>query len=183
MGKYLKNASRALALVLLLCTFNSAYGAINLQKVIYLTVGSTTTINPWSVAKTYSDLSSYSCIKTKVSSISDKTALAVNTSTTTKTRYPTLNETTGYSEGFYSTYKIEALRTGTYTVNTYVCCSKREGMFPVNYYTADIYVLYTIVVTEAPTVKSITIPSSISLTIGDSYTFSPVIYEEGASTT
>lgn len=98
---------------------------MTIEKTINLTVGGTTTINPWSVVK--SNTSGFSCISTKVMSVSDNTALSVSTGSTTKTSYPKLYESTGYSEGFYSTYKVQGLKAGSYTLNAYVYCTKREG--------------------------------------------------------
>lgn len=172
---------RVSILLLLLCTCNFVFGSVTIEKTIYLTVGGSTTINPWSVVN--SSTSGFSCIRTKVMNVSDNTALAVSTSSTTKTNYPTLYQTMGYSEGFYCTYKVQALKAGSYTVNTYVYCTKREGYMPTNYIIGDYFVLYHVVVTEAPKVVSITIPNSLSLTVGESYTFTPVISETGASTT
>lgn len=176
-NRYLRIAT----LLLLLCTCNFVFGSVTIEKTIYLTVGGSTTINPWSVVN--SSTSGFSCISTKVMSVSDNSALAVSTSSTTKTRYPTLYQTSGYSDGFYSTYKVQALKVGSYTVNAYVYCTKREGYMPTKYIIGDYFVLYHVVVTEAPKVVSITIPNSLSLTIGESYTFTPVISETGASTT
>ena len=176
-----KHSLRVLSLILWLCAFNYAYGSVTIEKTIYLTVGSSTTINPWSVVN--SSYSGYSCISTKVMGISDNTALSVTTSSTTKTKYPTLYQPTGYSDGFYSTYKVKALKAGSYTLNTYVYCTKREGYMPTNYTIGDFFVLYHVVITEVPKVVSITIPNTLSLSVGDSYKFSPVIYEEGANTT
>lgn len=182
MKKLLSNRYlRVSTLLLLLCTCNFVFGSVTIEKTIYLTVGGSTTINPWSVVN--SSTSGFSCISTKVMNVSDNTALAVSTSSTTKTRYPTLYQTTGYSDGFYCTYKVQALKAGSYTVNTYVYCTKREGYMPTNYIIGDYFVLYHVVVTEAPKVVSITIPNSLSLTVGESYTFTPIISETGASTT
>lgn len=172
---------RTTALFLLLCSFTNVHGSVNIERTIYLTVGSSTTINPWSVvSSSYSD---YSCISTRVMGVSDNTALSVSTSSTTTTRYPTLYQTTGYSDGFYSTYKVQALKAGSYTVNTYAYCTKREGYMPTKYIIGDFFVLYHVVVTEAPKVTQISIPNNLTLTVGESYIFSPVIYETGASTT
>ncbi|MBQ9362015.1 MAG: Ig domain-containing protein, partial [Bacteroidaceae bacterium] len=44
-------------------------------------------------------------------------------------------------------------------------------------------VIYNITVIEWPKVISITIPNSLSLNVGENYTFSPVIAEPGANTT
>jgi len=115
--------------------------------------------------------------------VSDNTALSVSTGSTTKTKYPGLNQDTGYSDGFYSTYKLQALKAGSYTVNTYVYCTKREGYMPTKHIMGDYFVLYHVVVKEVPKVVSITIPDNLTLKIGESYTFSPVIYETDAETT
>lgn len=164
------------------CMPQNAYcSGVQIEKTVYMTVGSSTTINPWSVVK--SQYSGFSCISTSSMEVSDKTAISVTKGSTTKTRYPTLYQTSGYSEGYYNTYKIEALKTGSYTVNTYVFCGKREGYMPTKYIVGDFFVLYHIIVTEAPKVTAISIPDNLTLKQGESYTFSPQIYEEGASTT
>lgn len=177
-----KHYLRVSTLLLLLCTSAFAYGGgVTIEKTINLTVGGTTTINPWSVVK--SNTSGFSCISTKVMSVSDNTALSVSTGSTTKTSYPKLYESTGYSEGFYSTYKVQGLKAGSYTLNAYVYCTKREGYMPTTHVIGDYFVLYHVVVKEAPKVVSISIPNNLSLTVGDSYTFTPVISETGANTT
>ena len=82
--------------------------------------------------------------------------------------------------GYYSTYRVTALRSGTFEVRGTASGIRRNGMvWEVGIGTS---VIYTVTVKEKPVVTSITIPSSLNLLIGSSYTFSPVIAEEGATT-
>lgn len=140
-----------LFLFLLICTFNYSYGSVSIEKTINITVGKSTTIFPWSVVKqSYSD---YSCISTKLISVSDNTALSVTTGSTTSTNYPTLYHPTSYSQGYYCSYTVKALKAGSYTVNMHVSCTKREGYMPTNYYVGDFVVCYHVVITEDPKVN------------------------------
>lgn len=182
-NKYVSLMQICIALLTLsFCLSQNAYGGgIQIEESIYMTVGSTTTINPWSVVK--SKYSGFSCASTRTMEISDNTALLVSQGTTTKTRYPTIDDNPGYREGSFCTYKIKAFKSGIYTVNTYVSCAKKEGFMPTKYTVGDFFVLYHVIVSEAPKVTSISIPGNLTLKQGESYTFSPKIYKEGASTT
>ena len=173
---YIENLYRTLVILgVLLCLPSNVQG---IEKTINTTVGSSFTLSPWSDVK--SNFSGFSCVSTFCKA-EDNSAFTVNVSTTTSTKYPDYNDLTG--NGYYSTYRVQALKAGTYIINGGGTCTKREGYRPSNFYIADPRVVYHVIVTEKPIVTFISIPNSLSLTIGDSYTFSPVITETGASTT
>ena len=169
-----KRAITLFGLLWLLCTHISA-----IDKTINTYVGDTFTFSPWSDAS--SSYSGYTCASTGYKS-EDATAFSINESSRTKTQYPSY-EATGWVDGFYCSYRAKALKTGTFIIYGYVTCHKREGYMPTNHYVGSPVITYHVIVSEKPKVVSITIPSNLSLTTGDSYTFSPVIYEEGANTT
>ena len=73
-------------------------------------------------------------------------------------------------------YHITGLITGTYTATAVL---KRKKNNITNTYT----ILYHVTVINKPVVTSITIPNTLELSTGNTYTFSPVIAESGASTT
>lgn len=76
-----------------------------------------------------------------------------------------------YGTHYYNTYQITPLVEGTYTFSQYLYDSSRgEGAT----------VRYSITVVD---VKSIAIPSNLSLSLGENYTFTPVIVDAGATTT
>ena len=76
----------------------------------------------------------------------------------------------------YYNYKVIPKKSGTFTFQTFVEYVP-TGATRSN--TKRVYITWNITVLE---VKSISIPSSLSLNIGDSYTFSPVITDNGATT-
>ena len=76
----------------------------------------------------------------------------------------------------YYTYKLTPTKTGTYSFSTRLSWSVKPDYYTSGYTT----VFYTINVVD---VKSIFIPSSLSLFLGDDYTFSPTITDLGATTT
>ena len=161
-------------------TVMQARSGINLEKTVYVTVGKSVSLHPWSVVSSHA--SGYSCVSTSLRSVSDKTAMSVTAGSKTQTRYPSINGD-GYSKGFYCSYYVKTLKSGSYTVLTHVHCCKREGFMPVTYVDADYFITYHVVISEQPKVESITIPTSLTMKIGDSYQFDPKIYEEGAETT
>lgn len=165
---------------LILCVFfliSTLYCSAAIEKTVKVTVGNSFTISPWSDAQ--SSFSGYTCYSTAYK-YEDATAFTVTESSRTKTRYPTLYATSGYSDGYYCTYKVQALKIGTFILYGYANSSKRQG---TTSYPGNATIIYHVVVEAPKVVTSITIPSNLTLTIGDSYKFSPVIYETGASTT
>ena len=85
----------------------------------------------------------------------------------------------GSTTGTYHSFKLTVLKAGMYTVTCRVNYYESNSGYHSKTNTAT----YTITVKEVPKVVSISIPSSLSLYIGANYSFSPVIYETGASTT
>ena len=85
----------------------------------------------------------------------------------------------GSTTGTYYSFKLTALKAGVYTVTCIV--QYYESMSGYNNKSNN--ATYTITVKEVPKVVSISIPSALSLSLGDTYSFSPIIYETGASTT
>lgn len=85
----------------------------------------------------------------------------------------------------YYSYKLTALKAGKYTVTCTVNYYVQEsgGMWGTNYSSKSNHATYTITVKNVPVVESISIPSYLTMTLGDVYSFSPIIYETGASTT
>ena len=146
-----------------------------IEKTINTIVGSSFTLNPWSDAK--SKMSGAICSSTYCNS-TDISAFTINAINKTITRYPNYNNQ--YREGFYYSYRVEALKAGVYTINASVNCNKKSG---IDLIIGHFDIVYHVVVTEKPEVTSISIPGNLTLTLGNSYTFSPVILEEGASTT
>lgn len=86
----------------------------------------------------------------------------------------------GSTTGTYYNFKLTALKAGKYTVTCHVSYYESMSGYKSKSNTAT----YTITVNEVPQVVSITnIPSVLSLYLGNVYSFSPIIYETGASTT
>lgn len=172
----IKNKKRILVVLgILLC---SSLNAQVVQKTINTTVGSSFYLYPW--ADRPSVFSGYTCASTFCNA-EDVSAFSINVSTTTTTKYPSYNDL--YEKGFYSSYRATALKVGAYNITGGGTCYKKEGYRPSNLYIGDPRVIYHVIVTEKPIVTSISIPSSLTLTVGDDYTFSPIITESGASTT
>lgn len=151
---------------------------VKIEQTIEMKVGGTTILDPWAVVS--SKYFGFSCAATDIWMISDLSAVSVSERSRTSTIYPNPYQNTGGISGYYSTYDAKALKAGTYYVILYVFCTKRQATGGV---IGDFFVKYKLVVTENPKVVSISIPSSLSLSVGESYTFKPVILEEGASTT
>ena len=85
----------------------------------------------------------------------------------------------GSSTGTYYNFKLTALKAGTFSVT----CRVQYYGSSSGYKSKSNKATYTITVKEVPKVVSISIPSTLTLSIGNTYTFSPTIYEAGASTT
>lgn len=162
---------RFLLLCFILLVVYPSYAAI--EKTVKVTVGSSFAINPWSDVK--SEYSGYTCSSTGVVP-SDANVFSVSEYSRTKTRYP------GYSfgqylDGYYCSYRVEALKTGVYTVTAYVGIAKSSG---TSFTHGTITVVYHVVVEPKKVLTSINIPNSLELQVYDEYKFSPVIYETGA---
>lgn len=143
--------------------FSSVYS--NVTKTITMTVGKKVTISPFSDSKVLErDCTSCSSILT----IDDPSAFSVSSSTGSIT----FSNATKYS------FTLEALRTGFYTAKSAI--GYRTSTSATTYESGTIWVNYNIIVVD---VTSISLPSFISVPIGDSYTFSPIITDSRATTT
>lgn len=153
------------------------------DKTIYATIGEPFTFSPWSdVDKP--DWDRLVCLSTGYTVYSaDQSeapfAFSINTKSTTTTTYYEL----GTKHGFYSVYEAIPLMEGNYIIAGQASMRgyPKDGAPIVQL--ATFYVTYHIIVTAPKEVKSITIPSSLTLNIGETYTYTPIIYEDGAKTT
>ena len=169
---------RTLILILLsLCTFGTLNAAgVFVHKYYTVTVGDTFTVNPWEDAE-YEN--GYKCLLTILETNPDPSALTVSEGKrTTVLNVPYYNST--YEVGYYCPFNVTANKVGEYYFVIRVRAFKK--IYPTLYDGAT-FVRYHITVLKKPEVTSITIPSSISLNVGDTYTFTPVILESGATTT
>jgi len=147
----------------------SAYGVIN--KYVTLKVGDSFNVDPWSIA----NLTGYTAVSTSCVS-SDNSALSVTETSRIKTSVA--YSATSWSDGFYAKYKVKAIKTGEYVVTA----SALGYSWIKNPTSKSETIKYYVTVNALPVVTSITIPGSLQLSIGDTYTFKPVITEAGAST-
>ncbi|MGN1216457.1 MAG: Ig domain-containing protein [Phocaeicola sp.] len=177
----LKNVEgRLKMLIFVLLSFlpKIAHAVMYAQKDISVYVGETFVIAPWNDSKSKFG-TGYLCFSTSISKISDNAAFDIGTpSCTTVPNVPDYNNTK--TTGTMRTWRVKALKTGTYTVTGVAQGRKSSG---VNLYLGTCYVTYNITVKELPVVKSIDIPNNLNLKIGDFYSFSPIILEPGAVTT
>ena len=163
---------RIVASLLLFFIAFTVLGA-TMEKTVYVTVNSTFSIHPWNDIQ--SKTSGFTCASTGLV-CSDVSAFSIGQYSKTETRYPGYSWGT-YENGFYCNYAVEALKVGTYTITAYVDARKRVG---TTYTDGDFTVIYHIVVEPRKTLTSITIPNSLELEVNDTYTFSPIIHENGA---
>lgn len=166
-----------LLMLLLTLTPFFAYGQIYLQKDINVYVDETFIIAPWSNASY--KFPNYKCFSTNITRYSDNSAFnTVLRSSTKVANVPDYNNMT--MTGNIRTWNVTALKAGSYTIIGLAQCRKRVG---TSLYDGICYITYNVSVSEKPIVKSIDIPQNLNLKIGDRYTFSPIIYETGATTT
>lgn len=139
----------------------------SVTKSATVTVGKSLTIYPYSV----SNVSALDCTGgSRIAILSDESAFTVTTT----------EKTVRMGVTCYS-YSLKALKTGTYTFKNYVNYSaKVSGSGGFYTETSSVLVTYNITVVD---VTKISIPSSLTLTLGDTYTFSPTITDNRASTT
>lgn len=145
------------------------------EKTVNLTmyVGSTQTIDPATACGLNTSTSYLSNVAT-VAYVSDNSAFSI-TSSLAKTS--TLSNTSR-TQIYYYKYNITALKIGVFSIKCSFTNYNWTGATYTNY-----TVTYVITVTEIPTVKSISIPQSITLNVGESYTIVPVIVDSDAVTT
>ena len=149
-----------IALLAYLSIYAQTYSDRTYSKTVML--GKSITLNPYSdlgVSSNYFRGCSYT--------ISDNSAFTINSES--------VNVGTSSSPKYYYKYTLTALKTGVYT---FVAKISYQKALESNYSYA--YATYTINVVE---VTGVSIPSSLSLTIGDVYAFSPIISQQGATTT
>lgn len=155
---------------------------VNIAKSITISEGSSITVNPWEVVLKESTISGFRCVETMILLCQTK-GLSVTNGTKYSTTYPSYWATPGFSNGYYYTYNVKGLESGTWVLSIYVRCYTEKGIMPVEYITGDYFVNYTITVQEPPKVTSIVgIPNNIELDVDQNYTFSPTILEKGAKT-
>ncbi|MBR2103171.1 MAG: Ig domain-containing protein [Prevotella sp.] len=147
------------------------------EKTIYTTLNSTFYISPWSDRG--SGYSGYTCTYTYCYA-ENSNAFSINVSSQTSTTY---TSESGIQHGYYATYSVKALQTGNYIIYGGSECVKSVAG---GWTYGNPVIKYHIVVSNpppTPQVVSITIPNNVSLSVGEIYEYSPVIYEAGASTT
>lgn len=173
---------RKIVLIWLLCLFGMfTYGATKTSsKTVY--VGSTFTINPVSLCEF-----STSKAMSGVANFPSGNAFAVANSYHSVQLAGT---STNGLKGGYNTYEVTALTVGTYTITggSTICTEVgwSVSISGTSYYAKKTdYNSFTLTVTvkPVPKVTQIVIPSTHTMTVGESYTFSPIIVETGASTT
>jgi len=134
-------------------------------------VGESFSVTPWNI----SGLGG-TCVSTSCSS-NDYSALSVTKVYESSTHYW---DGFTWKDGFSATYDVKALKTGSYQIYAVANGITHKGT-NVTYVSASILIHVT--VTNAPVVTAITIPNSLELSLGETYTFSPVVTQQGASTT
>ena len=156
--------------LLLIC--QDAYCGKDYSTSITMYVGENITLNP------KSDCNASYCYNTYINQYNyDSEAFHVEKiSHTNSLGFQNVN---GSTTGTYYSFKLTALKAGIYTVTCVV--QYYESMSGYN--NRSNKAIYTITVKEVPKVVSISIPSVLHLSLGESYSFSPLIYETGASTT
>ena len=163
-GKEAKSAiMRRLFNVLFLLVINYLGIYADINKNLTFTLGETYVLNPVAdskITKGANGLSQYSSSNNYNGeySLSDPTAFSIT---------PIKKSYNNYGTHYYNTYQITPLKEGTYSFSQYIIC----GMDGAT-------VNYSITVVS---VKSITIPSTLSLLLGETYLFSPTIVDARAT--
>ena len=166
---------RVLLLSTFLCLpFSMKADVTFVHKYVNVIVGESFIIYP----KSDSNISSeYKCYSTFIQQY-ETAFFTISEYTRTKVdRVPWYNNM--YIEGYYCSYQVTAQKTGESEIVMGVSTYKKgnDGLYP-----QSCYVKYHVTVSEKPKVVSISIPNTLSLKVGSSYTFTPIIYENGAST-
>ena len=165
---------------LLLFVSNIFAGSKTIEKTVTVTVGNSFNILPWNEAKNAnSSLDIYTCYYTSCE-VDNTNAFSVNETKRTITEYKTSTSISATTQkGFYCEYNVKTLAVGTYQITAKANAIRTT--FEVM--TESTTIIYHVIVEPVKVVTSITIPSDLTLKIGESYTYSPVIYETGAKTT
>ena len=158
-------------LLLLFCQETYSISGRDYSTNLTMYVGETITLDP------KSDCSASYCYFTGISCDSE----AFEYESIAQTNSLGVQVLNGSKTGTYYRYKLTALQAGEYTATCFV--QYYENM--ADYIHLSNTATYTIKVKERPQVESISIPPTLSLSLGNVYTFSPVINdtETGASTT
>ncbi len=148
-----------------------------------VTVGQTFELNPVS----WSGISSGKGVLSGSAKFPTTDGLAVSSANHSVTIVAAKNSHNGIT-GSYTTYTVTALKTGTYVITgSATSCksysSKMESIYWTTYSVTERYSGSFSCTLNVVDVTSISIPSNISLTIGENYTFTPTIYQAGATTT
>lgn len=148
------------------------------SKEINVTVGQTFTINPW--ADRDAEYNDFSCISTRWSiDEDDRNAFSINTDATYRAQVQITPSGGYYEEGFYSTYKVLALKEGNFIIKCTCSCRKIVKNSVYNFVSTT---EYHVIVSKAPVVTNISVDKTVTLYVGDTYKYDPVIVEAGAKT-
>ena len=146
---------------------------------ITMSVGESMTLNPISDLG-MSTSNTLGCPFSASYDVSDFSAFTV-TPTAVQTTWTAYYKVDGSNTGFYHTYDIVAHKAGSYTLTgnvSYIWELYTPGDGHYYAYGRDVQATYNITVVD---VTSISIPNSISLFVGDTYTFSPIILDSHAT--
>lgn len=140
----------------------------SVAKTITLQVGKSIDVNPRGVFSSIND----DYITGTGYGNYDNTALSVTVASTKSVYNSALQKTENYC-----TYKIQANKVGTYTLRMNVGFYVSEGYRPVKTYSGSVHVDYTINIVD---VNSISIPSNMSLKLGEQSKITPTLYPTGS---
>ena len=148
-----------------------AYAYVS-EKTKRVTVGSSFTISPWS--ERGSDYNGYSCISTYITG--NVSAFTINETSRTSTSYVNYN---GIQHGYYATYSIEAIKTGTYTLYAGSTCIKSTAG---GYQNGNPVVKYNIIVSDPVPVSTISLNTmNAEITIGEDFQLQKTIIPSNAT--
>ena len=85
--------------------------------------------------------------------------------------------------GRYNTYKVTALKAGTYTITGGCTICKELGFSTSGVWVKEREYGYFNMTVTVVDVTSVYIPENVSVSVGDTYTFSPIITDSRATTT
>ena len=159
----------------LLCVISHLLAYSDVTKNVTIHVGETLTIDPYRDSGITPGM--YTGVKGASScSLTDPTMFILTTSS-----YKLDNPLGAYKNSETTVFTLVALKSGFCTFSSIVYYATLDSRWNATDKTSNI--IYNITVTEWPKVISITIPNSLSLNVGENYTFSPVVAEPGANPT
>lgn len=157
----------------LLCVISHLLAYSDVTKNVTMYVGETLVIDPYIDSGITPSISKY-VRGANVYNLSDPSMFTV---TTTSYRINNKDQTMNYTTKVFT---LLAIKTGICTFSSSVNYSvKKNGVWTGQ----TEQIIYNITVIERPKVVSIAIPNTLTLTVGEGYTFSPIINESGAETT